>query len=116
MLQDAGLIRQVMQVIQFERRQFPGTFIQWFDRELSLRKMTVFGAGAFKGLHVTAGNLRPDHIPAEQIGALAHGMPFRLIIQQIDHLLSQRLRVTEMAPTRRVHRPAFPLHTSRVWR
>ena len=57
--------------------------------------MPAFGAGAFETLHVAAGHLRPDHRPPKQIGALAHGVALGLVVQQVDHLLGQRRRITE---------------------
>ena len=41
MLQDAGLVCQMMQMIQFERGQVSGAFIQRPDRELRRRKDRV---------------------------------------------------------------------------
>ncbi len=57
--------------------------------------MAPFGAGALKTLHVATRDLRPDHLAAVQIGALAHAVALGLVVQQVDHLLGQRRRIAK---------------------
>ena len=110
MLQHAGLVRHVAQVIEFERRQFARTFVERFDREAGRCEMAAFGSGAFKTLHVASRHLRPDHLPPEQIGPLAHGVALGLVVQQVNHLLGQRRRIAE----RHQRSPFFGQHLFRV--
>src|ERR1041385_980294 len=57
--------------------------------------MTALCPSAFERLHIAACYLWPDHIPAIKISALTHGVTFRFIAQQIDHLISQCLWIAK---------------------
>ena len=51
----------------------------------------ILTASLFKALYITAGDIGPDHIPAEQISALAHCIPLSFVVEQVQDLFGNRL-------------------------
>ena len=73
-LKDPGGIRHVQQMIQPQCGQVERAFLERGHRVMPARFVDQAASGQFERVHVQMSHIAPDHLAAQHVGSLPHGM------------------------------------------